>query len=239
MTDIHCHILPGVDDGARNEQETEEMLRIAYQEGIRTIIATPHFSEDITEAERMFRKEAFVRTARLARAISPEFRIYPGGEIFYSQGTLNALKQKRNWTMCGSQYVLVEFPIYAEFSYIRQAVQNLQYGGYQPILAHIERYQALLEEKNVAELATMGAYMQVNASSVVGKAGWKTKQYLCRLMKKQYIHFVGTDAHGSVHRRPLMKECCRIIEKKTDGEYCAKLCGENAEKLIGKEYIDA
>lgn len=239
MIDIHCHILPGVDDGASDEQETKDMLLMAYREGVRSIIATSHYHGGMGKDEWIRREKALATTVSLAQEIASDFRIFPGSEIYYSQEVVEELKCGKVWTMNNSRYILVEFPVYAEFTYIRQAVQNLQYAGYLPILAHIERYVSLKELENVEELVDMGIYLQVNAGSVIGKDGRKVKKYILRLLQEQYIHFIGTDAHGSTQRRPLIKKCAAYISKKTDEAYCLRICRKNAEKIIRREYIDA
>lgn len=239
MIDIHCHILPGVDDGASDERETKEMLLMAYQEGVRSIIATSHYHGGMGSEEWIRREKALAVAVGLAQEIATDLYIYPGSEIYYSQEALEELKRGNVWTMNNSRYILVEFPVYVEFSYIRQAVQNLQYAGYLPILAHIERYEALTELENVEELVGMGIYLQVNAGSVIGKDGRKVKKYILRLLQERYIHFIGTDAHGSTRRRPLVKKCVTYISKKTDEAYCLRICKKNAEKIIRREYIDA
>lgn len=238
MIDIHCHILPGVDDGASNEAETKQMLLIAYSEGIRCIIATPHYHGGMEVEEWDKRRAAMIVTSELASEIASDFHIIPGSEIYYSQEAVEALKSGKVWTMSGSKYVLVEFPVYAEFTYIRRAVQILQYEGYLPILAHIERYPALMSLERIDELVNAGAYIQVNAGSVIGKEGRKVKRYIQQLLKRRYIHFIGTDAHGGTYRRPLMKKCAEYIQKKTDAAYCSKVCMKNAGKIIRREYID-
>ena len=138
--DIHCHILPSVDDGARNESSTDRMLRIAASEGIDVIVATPHFSYDREkeEVEMIKRKYAEVRALWKKRGADKE--MYLGNELFYSEGVIEALQDGRALTMNGTRYVLVEFPMYAEFSNIQKAIQKLQYAGYIPIIAHVERY---------------------------------------------------------------------------------------------------
>lgn len=238
LIDMHCHILPGVDDGAKDETESREMLRIAYSEGIRYIIATPHHYGGIADEEWDKRKKALEVTSRMAQEIASDFHVVPGSEIYYSQEAVADLKSGRGWTMNDSKYILVEFPLYAEFTYIRRAVQTLQYEGYLPILAHIERYPALMKDHCAEELAQLGAYLQVNAGSVTGRDGWKVKRYILKLLKSQDIHFIGTDAHGSAYRRPLMKQCASYISKKIEEAYCSRICQENAGKIIRREYID-
>ena len=219
MTDVHCHILPGVDDGAKDAMETRSMLEMAWNEGIRTIFATSHYDSEMGTGIWKRRKEALEQTRRMAAEISPELKIASGAEIFFSEKAVEELEKGRIWTMNQSRYVLVEFFPGEEFFYIQRGLQTLQYKGFWPILAHVERY------------------LQTNASSVIGRNGRRVKKHLRCLLKERLIHFVGTDAHGSRHRRPLMAECAAYIEKKTDREYCRKICRENAGKIIRREYI--
>lgn len=239
MIDIHCHILPGVDDGAKDLEETEQMLRMAYGEGIRTILATPHFSEGMTDEVRERRKEAYARTARLARTIARDLTVLPGGELFYSERAVEELRAGKIWTLNRTAYVLVEFPIFANFAYIRQAVQRLQCAGYEPVIAHIERYAALDGDDKLQTLKDMGALLQMNASTLTAKAGWRERRHLVHILRKKYVDLIGTDAHGSTHRRPLMQVCAAYIEKKTDRQYRMDICENNAKKLIGREHTDA
>ena len=116
-------------------------------------------------------------------------------------------------------------------------MQNLQYAGYLPVIAHIERYQGMKKEEQVAELAGMGACMQVNVSSVMGKAGWSTRWYLLKLMRHGLIHVLGTDAHGATHRRPEMRDCLSYIDKKIGKTYREEISTINPSRIIRGEYI--
>ncbi|MGI6006243.1 MAG: CpsB/CapC family capsule biosynthesis tyrosine phosphatase [Ruminococcus sp.] len=238
MADVHCHILPAVDDGAYDLSETREMLKTAYEEGIRTIFATPHYHGEMGSGVWAKRKAMLKETQRIAREVSEDFRILAGSEIFYSEKAVKDLLEGTVWTMNDSCYVLVEFVPYEEFSYIKRGLQTLQYHGFWPILAHVERYEDLMKIERVRQLTDMGIYLQVNAGSVLGKNGRLVKNYIRELLKERMIHLVGTDAHGSRHRRPLMAKCASYIEKKTDRQYCRDICRENARKIIRREYIN-
>lgn len=237
VIDVHSHILPGIDDGAHNADETQKMLCMAFEEGIDGIIATPHYDCDMDKEILKKRTTAYRQTCKCAREMNPTAQIYLGNEILYSEGIVEALEQKEALTINETPYVLVEFPAYAEFRYIRQAVQNLQFAGYRPIIAHIERYRGMQSEEHVAELVNMGACMQINASSVMGKSGWTTRIYLLKLMRHGLIHLLGTDAHGSEHRRPKIRECLNYIDKKIGKEYCQEISSINPERVIRGEYI--
>lgn len=127
IIDTHCHILPGVDDGAKNADETRKMLRMAFKDGIDEIIATPHFNCDMDASVLEKRMGAYLRTCKYAREMNPKSRIYLGNELFYSEDVVDALDRGDALTLNETKYILVEFPVYAEFRYIRHAVQHLQY----------------------------------------------------------------------------------------------------------------
>ncbi|MGI6012354.1 MAG: CpsB/CapC family capsule biosynthesis tyrosine phosphatase [Ruminococcus sp.] len=238
LIDIHSHILPGVDDGARDEGETRAMLKIAYEEGIRIMFATSHYHSGMGKNTWEKRSAALEKTRKIAKEIAEDFRIAAGAEIFYSEDIIEELIKGNVWTLNGSRYVLVEFPVYEDYAYIRRGLQNLQYHGFCPILAHVERYDALKKEEWVEELVSMGICLQANAGSVLGKDGTKVRKYLLYLMENEWIHFIGTDAHGKDRRRPQMAKCASYIEKKIGRAYCLKICRENARKVIRREYIN-
>jgi len=236
--DIHSHILSGIDDGANSPEETDRMLKIAYQDGIRGIMATPHYHCDMDAGIWQKREAAFKLACSLAYQIDPALYIYQGAEIFYESGILTELKSGAPLTLNGTRYVLIEFPLNIDFTYIRYAVQSLQYEGFHPIIAHMERYEVLCQEHHVGSLTELGAYMQVNADSIQGKNGWKTRRYLLKLIKKGEIHLVGTDAHGSIHRKPLMSACAAHLDKKVGNVKKTQLCQTNFRKILEGEYLN-
>ncbi|MCB5714527.1 hypothetical protein GKG47_16035 [Lactonifactor sp. BIOML-A3] len=237
LIDVHNHILPGIDDGAGDIMESQKMLAIAVSEKIDAIITTPHFECGMDQAVIEKRAEAFESLSQYIQKAKLPVALYPGNELFYSEGIIDALDSGDALTLNHTRYVLVEFPIYEEFSYIRRAVQKLRYAGYLPVLAHVERYENLLKEEKIAEIVNIGAYIQVNASSLTGRAGWQMRRFLLRLARRDLIHFIGTDAHGWEHRRPKMQECLAYLEKKAGKDCVRSITRDNPEKLLRGENI--
>lgn len=237
LFDVHCHILPGVDDGAKTEDSTKRMLKFAAREGMNSIIATPHFKygEDFVSPEDIYAKYQMVRA--WWKQISPKKELYLGSELFYSESIIEALKKGYALTINGTKYVLIEFPIYAEYGYIERAVKKLLYAGYIPILAHMERYKSLRKREQVQQLVDMGAYMQVNTSAIMGKHGILTKWYLLKLIKSGLIHFIGTDAHGSRERRPEIRECVEYLRKKIGNKETRRIVEKNPQKMLRGEKL--
>lgn len=237
LIDVHNHSMPGVDDGSPDANTTFRMFQMAYQNGIRAIILTPHYRSSMPDEITHNRYKAFRKALWIAEKVSPELKLYLGAELFYDSGLLEKLKNGRAPTLNGTRYVLVEFPVYAEYSYINHAVRELWGAGYYPILAHIERYEALRKKERVEELIRLGAYIQVNADSVTGKAGLRTKWYLLQLIREDMVHLVGTDAHNMTKRPPQMEECAIYLQKKAGIKKKQQLCRKNARKVIEGEKI--
>ena len=237
IIDIHCHILPGVDDGARDARSTIRMLKIAKEEGIGAIIATPHYFCGMEKEKVQQIQTKFSAVSEWWKQLDPEGELYLGSELFYGEGLVDELNQGYAPTMNGTKYVLVEFPEYVEFPNIQNAIRKLRYGGYIPIIAHIERYDHLQKQANIQELVDMGAYMQSNASAILGRLGYRTKRFLLKLMKCQLLHFVGTDAHGAWQRRPQMLECVEYMEKKLGMARAHQILEENPKKMLKGERI--
>lgn len=235
FVDIHCHILPGVDDGAMDVAQSQKMLRMAAQEGICEIVTTPHY-----KASRSRRNVSSEKIKQLVEELQQwldneniPIRLYVGNEILYNYEIDNLLEEHSVCSLAGSFYVLMEFSPKDEYAYIKSGVQKVLMAGYVPLIAHIERYDALRKRtERIEELIDMGAYMQVNAGSITGRGGWRTKRCVLRWMKQELIHVVATDAHDDVERVPALAKAAQIVEKKLGGSRAEKLFYRNPRRII-------
>ena len=238
IVDMHCHILPELDDGAKNEGEAYQMLRMAYDEGIRVIVATPHHHERRGMCTPGQYRRALSKVRKMARDIDEKFYVMPGMEIYFSQDIIRKLEHKKVQTMGGSNYVLVEFSPNDEFRYIQQALQQVQMKGFYPIIAHIERYSCFHDHVDDVEyLIEMGVYVQVNAGSIVGTSGRTTKKFVKDLLEQRFVHFVGTDAHSSGSRSPMIRKSANFVEKKYGEEFAREIFRTNGLKVLKNKMI--
>lgn len=238
IVDMHCHILPEIDDGAKNDGEAYQMLRMAYDEGIRVIVATPHHHERRGMCTPGQYKRALSKVRKMAKEIDEKFYVMPGMEIYFSQDVLTKLEHKKVQTMGVSDYVLIEFSPNDEFRYIQQALQQVQMKGFHPIVAHIERYDCFHDHVDDVEyLIEMGAYVQVNAGSIVGTSGRTTKRFVKELLERQLVHFVGTDAHSSGSRSPMIKKSADFVEKRFGEEYAREIFRTNGLKVLKNKMV--
>ncbi len=236
--DIHSHILPGIDDGPENMQQSLAMLRIAKEEGIGSIIVTPHYKSERHSANRETIINSISELQQKSDAEKYGITIYAGNELYYRSNLKELLEAGCMCTLASSSYILVEFSPMDDYAYIRNGLYHILSEGYRPVIAHIERYRCMLRKQElVYELIGMGCYVQVNAGSIIGSFGYITKKYTLQLLKKGFVHFVATDAHNDKKRAPLMKKCARKLYRRFDKDYVDALLFKNAEKIITNEYI--
>lgn len=236
--DIHSHILPRLDDGSESMSQTLDMLKLAYADGIRTIIATPHAHEGRNTLTKEDMEEALLAVREAMKTYIPDMKLYLGCEVYYSHESVNRLNQKLIPTLADTKYVLVEFSPMAEFRYIKNGLQEFILEGYNPVVAHVERYYNLTKDlERVDEIIEMGAYIQVNAASITGETGKDYQGITKKLLKSNRVHFIATDSHNTSGRSPKLKKCVDMIIKKYGEEYASELLIQNARKLLLNQYI--
>lgn len=231
--DLHSHILPGLDDGARDVEESKAMLIQAWEEGIREIIVTPHFfaSKKSAPKERILESISVLEEAMTELGFF--IKLYPGNELYYRSEAEELVEQGMVNTMAGSHYVLVEFDPMTEYSYLRNGILKLVSYGYTPILAHTERYECLFKNKEkLKRVKEHGALIQVNSATLtkgmfdeMGKRG----RYL---MKKELLDFISSDSHSMGKRSPKLKEAAQVLVKKLGEKKAEKILFANPRAVI-------
>lgn len=237
--DLHCHLLPGVDDGAQDTEEALKLLAIAYEEGIRTIVTTPHFASQQKEEAKERILTAFQAFRQVVEERYPEILLHLGNELFYSPGVVECLKEERAFTIAGGKYVLVEFSPRISYNDMYLAVRQLVQARYRPVIAHVERYQCLYKNMELCdELVELGAYMQMNSQSLVGGLFDENLHWCRKLVKQGIIHVISTDAHDTGGRSPRITKAREWVEKKSGKKIAEELFALHAEAMIKNEYLE-
>ena len=233
FTDLHCHILPALDDGAKSMEKTREMLQIAYEEGIRQIIATPHYFASRKSASVGTIRHTIAKVEKEMEHWGFHIKIYPGNEIYYRNGVEELLEEGKINTLADSKYVLVEFDPMTEYSYLRDGIKKLGSYGYVPILAHTERYECLFEKKErLQRVKDHGGYIQVNASSFQGGMFDEMAKRAKYIMKNDLLDFIGTDAHSTGKRSPRIKDTASYLYRKLGQKRAEEILLKNPEIVI-------
>lgn len=231
--DIHCHILPDLDDGAKNEEESIRMLRMAYEQGICSVIATSHASVQFPKSHPdVIRDRCRILEEKAKRELDPDFRIYPGQEILFTESVPDRLEKGELLTLAGSSSILVEFLPSISYTALYQGIRKLLLSPYRPILAHMERYCALRTEGRVDELIRAGVRMQMNYRPVGGRWYEETTRWCKRMLKEGNVHFLATDMHHADDRAPKTMEAMRWLERHLEDTYIEEICFRNAEGFL-------
>ena len=224
MRDIHCHILAGLDDGSENMDQSLRMLTEAYERGVRSIIATPHFSPQFAEHSPDRIKQLCRELEKHARnRFGCRFFVLPGNEIFYSADVPQKLQEGKILTLAETRYILLEFAPEISWREIQRVVREMEMAGYWPILAHVERYQCLRKSGRLEELRQLGAYLQINGNSLAGnlfdqRAEWCRKQLL-----RERIQFIASDMHNLTTRGAVSEKAEAWMKKRLDPAYRKKI----------------
>lgn len=231
--DIHCHIIPGVDDGAKDMKTALGLLRMEYEDGVRRVIVTPHFRRGMFETSQETISRQFFLLQQEAAHLYPDMHIYQGCEFHANMDMVEILDAGSWGTMAGTEYVLIEFSEAHNLSYIRERCYSLLCSGYIPIIAHAERYSALYKKYDEIEnLVNMGVMIQMNASSITGADGFGMKGFCKKIMKLNLLHFVGSDAHNLTDRKPCIGKCTAYMKKVMGEEYVKRILVDNPTRLI-------
>ncbi|MFC4652172.1 tyrosine-protein phosphatase [Lactococcus nasutitermitis] len=237
MIDLHCHILPGIDDGAKTHEDTLIMLRSAIEEGITVITATPHHNPEYNNErdgilEKVKEVEKIIAEHHLPIKILPGQEVRAYGELIedYEDGKLVTSADS-------TDYMLIEFPSDHVPGYASKLFYELQLKGIQPILVHPERNGEIIKNpEKLYDFVTQGVLTQITGASITGHFGKKIQQFSFQIIEHELTHFIASDAHNVTSRAFKMKEAFTIVEKKY-GKSVAEKFKNNAEQVIINEIV--
>jgi protein-tyrosine phosphatase len=217
--DLHSHVLPGVDDGARDLDEALEMLRIAAADGTRIIAATPHAAR--CELAQII--EGVGRLNEVATGEELDITIVTGCEVRLNPEEVDRFHNGELATLNGTRYLLVELPFRGEWPpYVDRAVYDLQVADAWPILAHAERYPAVQQDPLIlADLIAKGVLIQVNANSLLGELGDTVRDTAEDLLHGRLAHLIASDSHRPQRRPPLLRGAIEHAAAVTSADYAA------------------
>lgn len=236
VIDFHSHILPGIDDGSQNIKTSLQMLKESTLQGVDIMMATPHFyaSKDRIEDFLKRRNRAYdsLRSA-LGDHLQPRLRL--GAEVAFFPGISGAAKID-SLTFQGTRLLLLEMPFRSwTTSDIREVEKMIEKRGFQIILAHLERYMGMKEnKKKIQELKQMPLYVQINAGSLLD---WKKRRSLLKMFQNGEAHLLGSDCHGIDYRAPNLAKGREMLNKKI-GKDALQRIDILGNKLIMEKKVD-
>lgn len=215
MIDIHTHILPAIDDGSKDVEESIKMLGILSAQGVDTVVATPHFYIEMTDAKTFLKERntaANLFEEKLSLTDFERPRIALGAEVqFYND--LHMMDELEELCINGTNYILVEMPFIEWTERTYQVLEQMWINrGVVPVVAHLERYPEFKKNPKAAIwLKESGALVQINSDFVCERS---TRRRALKMVKNELVSFIGSDAHNTTTRPPVLEDAFNIINKK-------------------------
>jgi protein-tyrosine phosphatase len=214
MLDLHCHILPDIDDGAKDMDEALKMCELARKDGINTIVATPHLNPGVYEPEREL---ILAKVNELNRLNHVNLRILPGADNRVHPELLASIEKGQALTLNDNmRYILLELPAHFLFHQIKDLIRRLKDKGMTPIITHPERHVQIQRNLYLLyEFIKAGTLAQITAMGITGEFGLEIKRLSKRLLAHNLIQVIASDAHSSSKRPPILsravEEAARIL----------------------------
>ena len=234
MIDIHSHILPDLDDGARHIEESLEMVRIAAEDGIEQMVATPHMFNGLSHNPEP--SEIVERVEALQKEIGGALQILPGNEVHIAHDIVEKAAAKKVTKLNQRNYMLIEFPSMNVPVGAEELFYKLQINGIIPILVHPERNSQIQNRPAiVADFIERGVRIQVTAMSVTGEFGGAALKCVETLLKHNCVHFIATDTHRANRRPPVLSEGRDAAAAIIGDEAAHKLVEDNPRSVVAGE----
>lgn len=239
MIDMHCHILHGIDDGARNIEESLALCDIAERQGITEIIVTPHFAEyDEVDGFIRLRNNRLEQLKIELDGMESDLKLYAGCELYLDEMIYSA-PDLDGVTLNNSRYMLCEFSLNGfDCDEALNWVDELIRRGYVPILAHPERYETFLRiPEFINEFAQKGVLFQLNADSLTGGNGKRCFALSCEMLRNNLVDFLGSDAHSPRRRANDLMNKIKRFPDFIENETLERLLNENPSLVIKDKKI--
>ena len=239
MVDMHSHILPEIDDGSRSEEETFNMIKEAYEAGFTTIVATSHYYLGHYEPNEELRNTIIDRITEKLTKMNINIKISIGSEIYITRDMVSLLSEHKASSINGTRYVLFELPFTTEVQNLKDVIYSLISNNYIPIIAHPERYKYVQKNPNILlELLDLGVLFQSNYGSIIGQYGKDAKKTVKLLLKNNFIHFLGSDAHRQENIYTAIPEAINAIKEVVSDKQLEELTLINPNLVLENKKID-
>jgi protein-tyrosine phosphatase len=235
MVDIHCHILPGIDDGPQSWELTAAMCRVAALDGITHIVATPHCNHEFAYDRDRYTD----MLGELSDSAEGKLTFSLGCDLHFSYDNIqDALAHPRRYTIGESQYLLVEFSNFGIPPEVKRDLLFISSSGMVPIITHPERNRPLLNKPEIVlELVEQDCLVQVTANSFTGYWGSRSQKMAEWLLQRQAIHVIASDAHDPARRPPVLSEARKVVTELAGAEVADALLVQNPAAIVDGESL--
>src|SRR4030067_798188 len=239
MIDIHNHILPAIDDGPETLEKSLEMARIAVDDGIKLIVATPHSNNGVykTTPDKILNEvKEFNKVLGEGGVTLP---VLPGSDVHIEYNLLADIKNQKVMTINNNnRYLMLEIPAFGLPENLSNFIWELKLSGITPIFSHPERNETIQEDINILyNFIMQGALSQITAMSLTGEFGKKAEKCAVSLLKHNLTHIIATDAHSVKRRPPVLSRALKAAKKIIGADYAMQMVTDIPSKIIKGEQL--
>ncbi len=233
--DMHCHILPHIDDGADSTLDAAEIISDAYKTGTRIMVVTPHYNYpekircSINKSELTEKYKEFI--GEMNKHVNG-MKFFLGSELLANDKIPELHRNNELITMNGSRYILTEFYFNENVKNVYTYIDRLRSFGFTPIIAHPERYGFMQEQSIIENLLNKGCKIQINKDSLLGNYGTKTKENAFKMLENDYVHIIASDCHNPTSRNADMSELYVQMLEKFPQSRINKLFHDNPKRVL-------
>jgi len=239
LIDIHTHILPGIDDGSKDINESLDILRALVNQGVTEVIATPHIITGVYNNTKKIIDEKIEQLKTEIIANKLPIKVYKGAELYYEPNIIEKTKQEE-LNLAGSNYILIESDLQRFPDNFEKTLYQFQVAGYIPILAHAERFTPFLNDFNrLINIANRGILIQLNSGSFFGNYGENVQKLAYRILQTGCVHFIASDVHHLNTRPVLMKQIYQYLSEHYTEDLAKLLLEENPGRVIHNEPVES
>ena len=234
MTDVHCHILPGVDDGAQNWETTLEMCRLAHNDGIKHIVATPH-----ANYRYVYERERHLERLHELQERAPDIQFSLGCDFHLShENVADALEHPSRYVLGDTRYLLVEFSDFQPPQQMTNTLFRLHAAGFGTVVTHPERNPIIAQYPALPrEFTAMGSAIQITASALCGDWGRRAKKTCESLLKQGLVSVIASDAHEAKRRTPILSQAHKAASKIVGSAVADSLVEGNPSAILNNQCI--
>ncbi len=240
MIDLHSHILPGLDDGAEDWEESINMARSAANDGIQGMVCTPHWVIGVYENTRPIILQQVATFREKLRDHNISLKVYPGSELRLDPSLLQKIKQREILTLNdGGQYALIELPEVVMSEHLETFLWDMIAHGITPIIGHPERNSFVQSHpEKLSNWIEMGTMIQITASSLLGYFGRRTMEFTKMMLDHQLVHIMATDSHGMRTRSPQLSKAARMLEEIVGKVEAHKMTLETPKRIVSGKRVN-
>ncbi len=234
MIDIHTHILPSLDDGPKTTAESIELCKIAANDGIKTIVATPHSKDGVYEAKSDDTLRKVKELNLKLKEIQLDLEILPGAEVHINERLVEYIKNGEVLTINnGRKFLLLELPFFFVPPITDELISNLRSIGIVSIISHAERITKFQKTPKILDqLVKSGTLIQITAQSLTGDFGSRERKCAEWLLKHEMVHFIASDVHSLTGRPPILSKALEMAAKIIGEKKARALVSHNPKQII-------